>query len=227
MIVKDLPYSDRPREKAIKYGLSKISNSELIAILIRTGTEGKSSIDLGYEILKKFNGITGLINVDIQELCLIKGINKVKAIQILAAVELSKRINDDMEVGQKIINGIDVYNLVGDYIKNDEQENFIIILLDIKNNLICHKFIYKGGLNVNMIHMRDIFREVVRSNAYKFICVHNHPTGDPRPSQNDILTTKEIIKSSKLMGIRFEDHIIIGNNCYFSFKETNSLKDLI
>ena len=136
MNVKELPYADRPREKAIKYGISKINNSELLAILLRSGTLGKSAIDVGYEVLNKFNGLSGLINVSLIELCSIKGIDKVKAIQLLAAIELSKRINDNMEEKKKIIDPLDVYNLVGDTLKNEPQEHFVIILLDIKSNLI-------------------------------------------------------------------------------------------
>ena len=218
MILKNLPQSDRPREKVIKYGFHQISNSELLAILIRTGIKGKSAIELGYDVLQKFNGIKGLKDATIYELSTINGINEVKAIQLLAAIELSKRINDVLEINDKIIDGIDVYNLVGDYLKNEKQENFVIILLDVKNNLINYQTLYKGGLTQHFIHMRDIFREVVKYNAYKFICVHNHPTGDPLPSNSDINTTIEIIKSSKLMGIRFEDHIIIGNGNFSSLK---------
>ena len=225
MLLKKLPYHDRPREKAIKYGFSKISNSELLSILIRSGTKGRSAIEVSYDILNKLGGISGLMHTNIQELCTIKGIEQVKAIQLLAAIELSKRINDVIEVNKKISNGYDVYSLVGDYLKNEVQEHFIIILLDVKSNLINYQTLYKGGLNQNIIHMRDIFREVVRYNAYKFICVHNHPTGDPLPSDSDIYTTNEIIKSSKLMGIRFEDHIIIGFNKYYSFKESKLLLD--
>ena len=101
----------------------------------------------------------------------------------------------------------------------------LLILLDIKNKLINYQTLYKGGLNYNVIHMRDVFREIVKYNAHKFICVHNHPTGDPSPSEQDVLTTKEIFNTSKIMGIRFMDHIIIGNNCYFSFKESSTLLD--
>ena len=223
MNIKDLPYNERPREKAIKYGINTISNVELIAIFLRNGTKGKSVIDISYEVLNKFKGINGLKNLNINELCSIKGVNKVKAIQLLAAIELSKRINDDIKVGEKIITPIDVYNLIGDKLKLEQQEHFVIILLDIKNNLINYQYLYKGGLNFHLVHMRDIFREVVKNNAYKFICVHNHPSGDPLPSKNDYDTTKEIINNSLLMGVHFIDHIIIGDNCYFSFKESTSL----
>ena len=223
MNIKEIPYNDRPREKIIKYGFNSISNSELLAILLRSGTKGKSVIDLGYEVLKRFNGISGLMSANINELKEINGISDAKAIQILAAIEISKRLNDVVHIGEKISDGIDVYNLVGDKLKLEIQENFVLILLDIKSNLISYHYLYKGGLDFHLIHMRDIFREVVKHNAYKFICVHNHPSGDPTPSNADVLTTKEIIKSSKLMGIKFEDHIIIGNNCYYSFKESTSL----
>ena len=125
MKIKELPYCDRPREKVLKYGFKNISNSELLAILLRNGIKGKSSIELSYEILQKFNGLQGLINTNIKQLSSINGINEVKAIQILTAVELSKRINDDKEIGQKIIDGLDVYNLIGDSLKKEEQEFFM------------------------------------------------------------------------------------------------------
>lgn len=225
MILKDLPNIERPREKAFKYGFKKLSNNELISILLGFGTKGKSVIDLSYEIINKFNGIIGLKNTNLEELKTIKGISDAKATQLLAAIELSKRLNDNIEVGRKIKNGKDVYDLVGDSIKYEPQENFVLILLDAKGRLINYQTLYRGGLTYNIIHMRDIFREIVKYNAYMFICVHNHPTGDPSPSKNDVDTTKEIFKTSQIMGIRFMDHIIIGDNCYFSFKESSTFLD--
>ena len=225
MVIKDLPTSDRPREKVLKYGFNKINNSELIAILISSGTKGKSAIDLSYDIIKKFNGLAGLKDLSINELCTVKGISKVKAIHLLAAVEFSRRLNDVVEVNDKIKDALDVYNLVGDYLKDEKQECFVIILLDIKSKLINYQTLFKGGLSSHFIHLRDIYREIVKYNAYKFICVHNHPSGDPLPSKSDYDTTCEIIKSSIFMGVKFEDHVIIGNNCYFSFKESTTIFD--
>ena len=225
MILKELPKLERPREKAFKYGFSKLSNSEVLALLLGSGTKGKSVIELSYELLNKFNGINNLKNINLNELIKIKGISNAKATKLLAAIELSKRLNDNYNVGMKINDGLDVYNLVGDSIKYEPQENFVLILLDIKNKLINYQTLYKGGLNYNVIHMRDVFREVVKYNAHKFICVHNHPTGDPSPSEQDVITTKEIFNTSKIMGIKFMDHIIIGDNCYFSFKESSTLLD--
>lgn len=225
MTLKELPNLERPREKAFKYGFAKLSNSEVLALLLGSGTKGKSVIELSYEILNKFNGINNLKNINLNELTKIKGISNAKATKLLAAIELSKRLNDNIEVGCKISNGLDVYNLIGDSIKYEKQENFILILLDTKSKLINYQTIYKGGLTYNLVHMRDIFREIVKYNAYKFICVHNHPTGDPTPSKSDVDTTKEIVRISKLMGIKFEDHIIIGDNCFFSFKDSSTLLD--
>lgn len=225
MILKELPSLERPREKAFKFGFSKLSNSEVLALLLGSGTKGKSVIELSYEILNKFNGINNLKNINLNELTKIKGISNAKATKLLAAIELSKRLNDNIEVGCKISNGVDVYNLIGDSIKYEKQENFILILLDTKSKLINYQTIYKGGLTYNLVHMRDIFREIVKYNAYKFICVHNHPTGDPTPSKSDVETTKEIVKTSRLMGIKFVDHIIIGDNCFFSFKDSSTLLD--
>ena len=225
MNLKDLPLLERPREKAFKYGFSKLSNSEVLAILLGSGTKGKSAIELSYEILNKFKGIINLKDVNLNELIDIKGISNAKATKLLAAIELSKRLNDNHEVGSKINDAHDVYNLIGDSIKYEKQENFVLILLDTKSKLINYQILFKGGLTYNLVHMRDIFREIVKYNAYKFICVHNHPTGDPTPSNSDVETTKEIVKSSKLMGIRFIDHIIIGDNCFFSFKESSTLLD--
>ena len=225
MIIKDLPLLERPREKAFKYGFNKLSNNELLCIILEYGTKGKSVIDLSYDILNKFDGILGLKNTNLEELKSIKGISDAKATKLLAIIELSKRLNDNYNVGMKINDGLDVYNLIGDSIKYEPQENFVLILLDIKNKLINYQTLYKGGLNYNVIHMRDVFREIVKYNAHKFICVHNHPTGDPSPSEQDVITTKEILNTSKIMGIKFMDHIIIGDNCYFSFKESSTLLD--
>lgn len=225
MTLKELPNLERPREKAFKYGFAKLSNSEVLALLLGSGTKGKSVIELSYELLNNFNGISNLKNINLNELIKIKGISNAKATKLLAAIELSKRLNDNIEVGCKISNGLDVYNLIGDSIKYEKQENFILILLDTKSKLINYQTIYKGGLTYNLVHMRDIFREIVKYNAYKFICVHNHPTGDPTPSKSDVDTTKEIVRISKLMGIKFEDHIIIGDNCFFSFKDSSTLLD--
>ena len=225
MTLKELPNLERPREKAFKYGFAKLSNSEVLALLLGSGTKGKSVIELSYELLNNFNGISNLKNINLNELIKIKGISNAKATKLLAAIELSKRLNDNIEVGCKISNGLDVYNLIGDSIKYEKQENFILILLDTKSKLINYQTIYKGGLTYNLVHMRDIFREIVKYNAYKFICVHNHPTGDPTPSKSDVDTTKEIVRISKLMGIKFEDHIIIGENCFFSFKDSSTLLD--
>ena len=225
MTLKELPNLERPREKAFKYGFAKLSNSEVLALLLGSGTKGKSVIELSYELLNNFNGISNLKNINLNELIKIKGISNAKATTLLAAIELSKRLNDNIEVGCKISNGLDVYNLIGDSIKYEKQENFILILLDTKSKLINYQTIYKGGLTYNLVHMRDIFREIVKYNAYKFICVHNHPTGDPTPSKSDVDTTKEIVRISKLMGIKFEDHIIIGDNCFFSFKDSSTLLD--
>ena len=225
MNLKDLPLLERPREKAFKYGFSKLSNSEVLAILLGSGTKGKSAIELSYEILHKFKGVINLKDANLNELINIKGINNAKATKLLAAIELSKRLNDNLDVGSKINDAQDVYNLIGDSIKYEKQENFVLILLDTKSKLINYQILFKGGLTYNLVHMRDIFREVVKYNAYKFICVHNHPTGDPTPSISDVETTKEIVKSSRIMGIRFIDHIIIGDNCFFSFKESSTLLD--
>ena len=225
MKIKDMPIIERPREKFLNNSIDNLTDVELLSIILGCGTKGKSVIELSYDILNKYNGILGLKYTNLEELKSIKGISDAKATQLLAAIELSKRINDNYNVGTKINHGLDVFNLVGDYIKDEPQENFILILLDIKNKLINYQTLYKGGLNYNVIHMRDVFREIVKYNAHKFICVHNHPTGDPSPSEQDIITTKEIYNTSKIMGIRFMDHIIIGNNCYFSFKESSTLLD--
>jgi len=222
--IKDMPYEERPREKMLKYGKEYLSNSELIAILIRTGCADKSAVSLASEIIcGNDDGILDLCNLTVEELCSIKGVGKTKACQIIAGIELGKRVMRLSKPLKKITSPNDVYNLMIGDIKFLKKEKFFTILLDTKHQIINVENISIGSLNSSIVHPREVFNLAVKKSAAAIILVHNHPSGNPNPSQEDLLITERLVDSGKILGINVIDHIIIGNNEYYSFKENSNL----
>lgn len=219
MKIKAIPTTERPREKALNHGIQALSNAEILAIILRSGIKEYSVLELGYRLIEKFNDLNGLTKATLYELIEVPGINKVKALEIMAGVELAKRINEIPSTRIKIKTPHDVYRLLGYKLKKEESEHFYVIFLDIKCHLISYNMITKGSLNSTIIRPRDIFKEAFRSNAASIICVHNHPSGDPTPSESDIETTHAIATAAKTIGIPVVDHIILGYDCFYSFKE--------
>ena len=219
-LIKELPISERPRERFKKYGVEALSNEELLSILLRTGTNNKSVKDISIDILKKIN-INDLINYDFNSLKSIKGVGEVKAITIISAIELGKRVLSKKDLINQIRTGDDVYYLVKDELENSLQEKFLVIYLDTKKYVINKKIIFIGTVNSSNIVPRDVFREAVKLNSVSMILVHNHPAGSITPSYEDIYLTNEFIKLGKMMGISVIDHIIIGKNNYYSMRESN------
>ena len=223
--IKDLPLSERPREKLYSYGAESLSNAELLAIIIRTGHKEDTAIDLSQRILtldKK--GLAYLTNVTVEQLTQIKGIGKCKAAQILAAIELGKRISRwRAEDKIKINSPLTVANLVMDEMRFLDREHFNVVLLDTKNQLLSIENISIGTLNASIVHPRDVFRVAIKKNSNAIILLHNHPSGDPEPSNEDIRITERLVEVGNLVGIKVLDHIIIGDNRYVSFKEKNLL----
>ncbi|NLN15025.1 MAG: DNA repair protein RadC [Tissierellia bacterium] len=223
--IKDLPLSERPREKLYSYGAESLSNAELLAIIIRTGHKEDTAIDLAQRILtldKK--GLAYLTNVTLEQLTKIKGIGKCKAAQILAAIELGKRISRwRAEDKIKINSPLTVANLVMDEMRFLDREHFNVVLLDTKNQLLSIENISIGTLNASIVHPRDVFRVAIKKNSNAIILLHNHPSGDPEPSNEDIRITERLVEVGNLVGIKVLDHIIIGDNRYVSFKEKNLL----
>lgn len=222
MIIKKLPELERPYEKLEIYGEENLSNSELLAIVIKTGSKDNSALDLAQKILNlgnecSKNDITFLKELTIQELMQIKGIGKKKAIQIKAVCELAKRIGKPIYAKKIVIRGTeDVANLFIKELAGTKREIAKLIILNNKNVIIKIKNISFGGQNFVMIDPKDIFTEAIKMQAQRIILVHNHPSGDPTPSKEDIILTNRVKDASKLLGISFLDHVIIGNNNYES-----------
>lgn len=222
MIIKKLPELERPYEKLEIYGEENLSNSELLAIIIKTGSKNSSALDLAQKILNlgnecNNNDITFLKELTIQEMMQIKGIGKKKAIQIKAVCELAKRIGKPIYAKKIIIRGTeDVANLFIKELAGTKREVAKLIILNNKNVVIKIKNISFGGQNFVMIDPKDIFTEAIKMQAQRIILVHNHPSGDPTPSKEDIILTKRVKDASNLLGISFLDHVIIGNNNYES-----------
>lgn len=219
--IKEMPRYERPREKMMKYGPRSLSNAELIAIILSTGTKDKTAIDLARSILCFSNeGIGFLANCSIEELSSLKGIGLAKSSQIIAAIELGKRISLSTRVNNYRIKGPeDVSNLLMEEMKHLKQEHFNIILLSTKNEVISVENISIGSLNASIVHPREVFLRAIKRSSASIILAHNHPSGDPQPSKEDILITKRLVESGKIIGIEVLDHVIMGDNNYCSLKE--------
>lgn len=219
-MIKDMLKEERPRERFIKYGVESLSNEELIAIILRTGTKGESVKILSRNILNLFESIEDLRNLDINMLTKVKGIGKVKSIELISALELGKRVyKDNYSNKTKIKQGIDIYNVFKDIIKDKSQEHFYAMYLDTKKNILGIKLLFIGTVNMSTVHPREIFKYAYLYSASYIVCVHNHPTGETEPSDMDINLTNNLVKIGKIQKIPILDHVIIGNNRYFSFYE--------
>lgn len=219
--INDIPQNERPIEKLVKFGADTLSNAELIAILLRSGTKGENIISLSSRLLAEAQGLDGLLDFDLEKATNIKGIKTVKACQIVAMTELFRRFNTlkSQRDEFKISSPKDVTTLLINEMSNLNQEVLKLILLNTKNIVIGVRDVFKGSLNSSIVHPREIFREAVSKGSANIIICHNHPSGDPTPSKEDINITLRIKQCGDLMGIGLLDHIIIGNNSYVSLKE--------
>lgn len=219
-MIKDLPTDELPREKAKKLGFSALSNVDLLSILLRTGTKNCSVKDLALNILSATNGLKGMDDMRISKLSSIRGVGEVKAITLLAAIELGKRsmIKDEKKKIQ-IRESKDVYYFYSYLFEREKQEKFFVLFLNSKNEVLDTKVIFMGTVNQSFVHPRDIFQEAILNNAVKILCVHNHPTGNTNPSIEDEQITKNLIEAGKILNIPVIDHIIFGNKTYYSFLE--------
>lgn len=216
--LKELPLSERPREKFKKNGFKRLSDADLIAILLRTGTKELSVKDLSLQLLKEIGNLKQLKETSLESLSKIKGIGEVKAITLLTALELGERILETPKKEiKRILNAQDLYTIFAPRMSNFTQEHFITVFLNTKNEMIASKTIFIGSANQSIVHPRDIFKEALKYAAVKIMVLHNHPSGDATPSKEDISFTKRLIESGKLLQIPLIDHIIIGKNTYYSF----------
>ncbi|WP_325167419.1 RadC family protein [Lederbergia citri] len=220
LMIRDFPIDERPRERLINNGAESLSNHELLAILLRTGTKSESVIQLANRLLTQFGGLMWLKDAALEEMTNLKGIGQAKAVQIAAAVELGRRISnlsyDERYVIRSPEDG-------ANYVMNDmrflTQEHFVALYLNTKNQVIHRQTIFIGSLNASIVHPREVFKEAIRRSAASIICLHNHPSGDPSPSREDIEVTKRLVECGKMVGIELLDHLIIGDKKYVSMKE--------
>lgn len=219
MTIQDMTLEERPREKMILNGAGSLTDAELLAILIRTGTKQFNAIQLGKAIIEKADNIRYLQNITIEELESINGIGKTKAVQIKAALELGNRIASYKPAKYKIKNPWDIYKYYMESLRYQYKEIFKVVLLNTKNEIITDVDISMGTLNSSLVHPREVFREAIRRSSNKIILLHNHPSGNAEPSKEDKSVTNRLKECGELIGIEVIDHIIIGDGIYFSFKE--------
>lgn len=220
LMIRDVNIENRPRERLLRQGAESLSNQELLAILLRTGTKEESVLVLANRVLNVFERLHHLKHATIEEMMAIKGIGEVKAIQLMAAVELGRRLaqkhNDEKFT---IRSPQDAATYLMPDMTSLNQEHFVVLFLNIKNQIIHKQTIFIGSLNASIVHPREIFREAVKRSAASIICAHNHPSGVPTPSTEDIEVTKRIVEAGYIIGIELIDHVIIGDHQYISLKE--------
>lgn len=220
MKIKDMPDSSRPRERFLKVGPEALSDSELFAILLRTGSKGENVIDMSNRLIREY-GLDKLMECSLIELEKIKGIGKTKAMQILAIAELQKRINQSKHPLKKITCAKDVFDYFHERLKDEKQENFYVLILNNQNNIIKEELISKGILDSAIIHPREVFRHAIKNSAARIILVHNHPSGNSQPSQEDLDITQRLITAGEEIDIKVLDHVIVGRNEWWSWKESS------
>lgn len=225
MLIKEMYESDKPRERLKKYGAKFLSNEELISIILRCGTKNISVKELSSNILKNKTSLNELETYTLNSLTKIKGMGEVKAITLLATIELGKRINFSKEEKQyiKLNNTSLVFEMFKYKFINKYQEEFIVLFLDTKKNLITYETLFMGTVNQSIVHPREIFKRAYLNSASSIICLHNHPSGEVVPSQSDINLTKSIKEIGEILLIPLLDHMIIGTNSYYSFLEEGTL----
>ncbi len=214
--IKDLPKIERPREKLIQYGPERLSNSELLAIVLRSGKKGENVIDLANKILKKYKS-ENLPNLTYEELKNFSGLGPAKACEIIACFELGKRLLKGKIAGL-YLKPEDIWKELKD-IRDHKKEHFVIFYLDSRNQEIKREIISVGSLNANLVHPREVFEPAVKNLAAQVILTHNHPSGDSDPSEEDIGLNKRLVEAGRILGIEVIDHIIITKSGYLSFKE--------
>ena len=219
--IRDLPQGERPRERLRAFGPKSLSNTEIIAILLRTGLPGENVLAVSSRLLARFDGLAGLGRVSFAELCAERGLSEAKSSQLMAALELGRRFVSLAPQERAVINSPqDVANLLLAEMSVLDQEHLKVLLLNTRNEVLGIQEIYVGNVNSSVIRASEVFRPAVQANAPSIIVVHNHPSGDPAPSSQDVDITKELISAGKLLGIELLDHVVLGSaNRFVSLNE--------
>ena len=224
ILLKDVHESVRPRERLLQQGAQSLSDAELLAIILRTGTRDLSALGLANHVMQQVEQLHALKHITVDELTAIKGIGEVKAIQVLSAIELGRRLARKQHIEPYTIRspGDAAAYLMAD-MTSLLQEHFVALLLNVKNQILYQKTIFIGSLNSSIVHPRELFREAIKRSAASIIVCHNHPSGNPEPSPEDIEVTNRLQEAGYIIGIELVDHIIIGNHNYVSLKEKGYL----
>ncbi len=218
--IKQLPAHERPRERLIQSGDEYLTDAELLGIIIRDGTTNYSAVDLAQELLSKYGDFRKLSSVSIGELCKVRGIGPARAAQIKASLAIAKRFSTiSVKPSQQFKCSRDIFDHFHERLREKKQEIFFIILLDNKNRIIKELTISAGSLTSSIVHPRGVFNPAIKESAVSVIFVHNHPSGDPEPSKEDIQMTRRLLEVGDVVGIKVLDHIIIGNECFVSLKD--------
>ena len=218
--IHDLPAGERPRERLRERGADYLSNAELLAILLRTGTQAENVLGLAERLLARFGGVVGIAKASFGELCAERGVGEAKASQLKAAFELGRRLVSAQPGERAVVRSPqDAANLVLGEMGLLEQEHLRVILLDTKNQVHRVAEVYRGSVNTSQIRVGELFREAVRENCPAIVVVHNHPSGDPTPSADDIKVTQDLVQAGRLLDIEVLDHLVIGHQRYISLKE--------
>ena len=218
--IKELPSSERPRERLLEYGVGALSTAELLAIILRTGTRDENVILLSHRILARFGNLAGMVQASTAEMISERGLGPAKVAQLKAALELGRRmLVESPEERPQIRSPADAANLVMTEMGLLEQEQLRVILLDTKNRVLATPTIYVGSLNTSLIRVGELFREAIRANCASLIVLHNHPSGDPTPSPEDVSVTRQIVEAGKLLDVEVLDHLIVGRQRFVSLKE--------
>jgi DNA repair protein RadC len=218
--IRSMPEGERPRERLRDSGPQALSNAELLAIILRVGVEGANVIEVSQTLLARFGGLGGLVQADFSSLCQIKGLGEAKVAQLKAALELGRRVlAASPEQRYQVRSPADAANLLLLDMAFLEQEQLRVLLLNTKNQVVGSSTVYQGSLNASVVRVGELFSDAVRQNCASIIVAHNHPSGDPTPSQEDVAVTREVIQAGTLLDIEVLDHLVIGRNQFVSLRE--------
>jgi DNA repair protein RadC len=218
--IHEMPAGERPRERLERYGAAALSNAELLAILLRSGVKGQSVLNMAQALLAKYGGLMGLARAGFVELCGEHGIGPAKTTQLKAALEMGRRLLvESPDVRSQITSPADAANLVLLEMSVLEQEEVRVLILDTRNRVLASHSVYVGSLNSSVVRVAELFREAIKQNAAAIIVVHNHPSGDPTPSPEDVRLTEMLVEAGTLLDVEVLDHLIIGQGRFVSLKE--------
>ncbi|MWC28746.1 RadC family protein [Paenibacillus sp. MMS18-CY102] len=219
-LMRDVPHEERPRERMMAHGAEALSHSELLAILLRTGTSRESVVELASRLLHECGGLRNLVDFSLEQLMELHGVGPAKALQLKAGIELGRRIAASRFGDRPVIKRPqDAAELIMDELRYQSKEHFMCLFLNTKNQVVAKELLSVGTLNASLVHPREVFREAIKRSSASIICAHNHPSGDPTPSPEDITLTKRLSEVGDLIGIEVLDHLIIGDGKFVSLKE--------